>query len=172
MIAVGDPFKDTAPASGELGPTRTQRTKEATAVNELGLQIATLSPDVLDLLDLPERLREAIDVCQVLKLRARSRQKRLICRLLREEDHEAIRSRVESLTEGPAGNQQESLPERWLSRLVEEGDPAVEALIAAHPDADRQRLRLLVRTARRAPQAKKAKKARQKLLLAIHDLRR
>ena len=77
--------------------TRTARTRAATAVNKVGLRLAALPPDALDQLELPQELREAIDRCQKMKLRGRSRQKRLICKLLRAEDHEAITKRTEAL---------------------------------------------------------------------------
>ena len=77
--------------------TRTARTRAASAVNKVGLRLAALPPDVLDQLELPEELREAIDLCQRMKVRGRARQKRLICKLLRAEDHETITKRTEAL---------------------------------------------------------------------------
>ena len=77
--------------------TRTERTRAATEVNKIGLRLAEFSPEALDELELPEDLRDAIDFCQKLKIRGRSRQKRLICQMLRAEDHAAITKRVEAL---------------------------------------------------------------------------
>ncbi len=79
--------------------TRTARTLAATAVNKIGLRLVEFSPEDLDQLELPEDLREAIDVCQKLKIRARSRQKRRVCQVLRSLDHEAIAERVSALEE-------------------------------------------------------------------------
>jgi len=156
----------------DLRPSRTEQTRAAAAVNQLGVQLTTLSSHDLDRLELPERLRQAIDVSQNLKPRSRGRQNRLIGQLLRAEDHEAIRDRVDSLERAHrAGVQHEAMTERWLTRIVEEGDPAVEALIAKHPQADRQRLRLLTRNARQDPAKSTAKRARRELLRAIRDLR-
>jgi ribosome-associated protein len=96
----------------------------------------------------------------------------LIGQLLRAEDHEGIRERVDSLKENRRAEvQQERISDQWLTRLVEEGDPAVEALIASYPLADRQRLRSLVRSARQDPEARKAKRARRELLRTIRALR-
>ena len=109
---------------------------------------------------------------QKLKPRSRGRQNRLIGQLLRAEDHEAIRERMESPQAAGRDNaQQEKMNEAWLIRLVEEGDPAVEALIANHPQADRQQLRQLARSARQDPESKKTKRARRELLRAIRALR-
>jgi ribosome-associated protein len=166
------------PASRGARPTRTERTRAATAVNRLGLELSALSPADLDQLELPERLRREIDVCQALGPRARGRQQRLIGQLLRADDHEQIRSRMETL-KGVHRDwvQQEKRTERWLARILEEGDSAVEALIADYPGADRQRLRKLARSARQDPEggsakhAKQAKRARRELLRAIRELR-
>lgn len=75
---------------------RTARTLAATAVNKIGLRLAEFPPDALDQLALPEDLRDAIDACQRMKIRGRSRQKRLICQILRSEDHQAITERIKS----------------------------------------------------------------------------
>jgi ribosomal 50S subunit-associated protein YjgA (DUF615 family) len=77
--------------------SRTERTREVKIVNQLGLQLVAYPPAVLDQLELPEELRHAIDVCRAMKPRTRGRQRRLVGQILRGEDHEAIRERVESL---------------------------------------------------------------------------
>lgn len=172
MIGSEDSEDDEPLNSGASRPTRTQQTRAAAAVNQLGVQLTTLSSADLDRLALPERLREEINVSQRLKPRSRGRQNRLIGQLLRAEDHESIRQRVESLNRTRRdGVLQERITERWLARLIEEGDPAVEALIAEHPHADRQRLRSLIRNARRHSEARTVKRARRELLRAIRALR-
>jgi len=152
--------------------TRTQQTRAAAAVNRLGLELTRLSTGELDRLELPERLREEVDVSRRLKVRSRGRQNRLIGQLLRAEDHESIRARMEALErEEGAGVEHEKRTETWRDRILEEGSPAVEALMEAYPEADRQRLRLLARTASRGPESKKSKRARLELLRAIRALR-
>ncbi len=87
----------TAPSESQARLSRTERTREMKILNQLGLQLAAFPPSVLDQLELPEELRHAINVCQAMKPRARGRQRRLVCQILRGEEHEAIRERVESL---------------------------------------------------------------------------
>jgi len=167
-----DAADEQSTGSGELRPTRSQQTRAATAVNQLGVRLTMLSSAELDRLELPERLRAEIEVSRKLKPRSRGRQNRLIGQLLRAEDHEAVRERLESLKGARRDEvQQEKINEHWLTRLVEEGDPAVEALISDYPQSDRQRLRLLARSARQDPDAKKTKRARRELLRAIRALR-
>jgi len=77
--------------------SRSQRTRDIKAINRLGLQLVALSALELDRLELPEVLRNAVVACRKLTKGALGRQKRLVCKLLRDEDHEAIRAQVESL---------------------------------------------------------------------------
>ncbi len=165
-----DPDEKTS-GSQDQRPTRSEQTRAATAVNQLGIKLTTLSVAELDRLDLPERVREAVDVCQRLKPRARGRQNRLIGQLLRAENDDAIREAVDALKHThKAGVQKEKKVEAWLNRLVDEGDAGVEALIEHHHGADRQRLRQLTRNARGNPGSNKAKRARRELLRAIREL--
>ncbi|MFT5444729.1 MAG: ribosome-associated protein [Myxococcota bacterium] len=166
-----DDEMDEDPESFE--PSRTQQTQAATDVNRLGLRLSALSQKDLDRLGLPERLRDAIDLHQRMKVRQRGRQNRLIGQLLRDEDHDLIRNQIELLKSGHVdGGQKERGTERWVNRLVEEGDPAVEALIEEYPDADRQRLRQITRNARGDVKDKKTKRARRDLLLALREVRK
>lgn len=156
----------------EARPSRTEKTRDARRVNALGIELTRLSPEMLDRLALPELLREEIAVCQRLKPRGRGRQNRLIGQLLRSEDHEAIRNRMADIqVELRRGVQKEKGNERWLARFMEEGEAAIEALIADHPEADRQRIRLLTRNARQDPNGKPARRARRELLRVIRELR-
>ena len=152
--------------------SRTRRKQDAEAVSKLGLELIALSPSVLDQLELPAELREAIALCQRLRLRAQSRQKRLIAQLLRAEDHDAIRGRMK--TYGVIGfrdmaRQKEN--EIWCSRLIVEGDPALQDFMEAYPDADRQQIRTLTRAAQGNDSEKKGQRAQRGLLRVISSVR-
>jgi ribosome-associated protein len=155
------------------GPSRSQQRRDAAAVTQLGEQLVALSARQLDRLELPEELREAIALCQVLTRRARGRQARLIGQLLRAEDHDAIRQRLRVLhaprrtASSLVGSTRH---EAWRARLVDEGDPALQALVEEYPHADRQQLRALARTSRQDPEAAKTKRARRDLLRAIREV--
>ena len=153
--------------------TRTERTRAASEVNRLGGRLVELHPSEIDGLDLPERLREEIALCQRLKPRARARQIRLIGQLLRADDPEAVRTRFDALVrQRRAGVQHEHRNEAWVDRLIDRGPDEVEALLASHSGADRQRLRQLVRNAARAEEGTAAaKRARKALLRAVRDAR-
>src|SRR6185312_6345683 len=119
--------------------------------------LIALSEDQLGELALPERLLDAILQAQrISKFGALRRQLQYIGRLMREVDSEAISARLG----GWRGESREAtaylhLLERWRSRLMA-GDEAVSELTAAYPGCDTQRVRTLVRNARRERDAGEA----------------
>lgn len=153
--------------------SRTRQREEAKAVARLGGELIDLSPSVVDKLDLPLELVEAIDLCRRLKLRARARQKRLIAQLLRSEDCDAIRQRMANLGAPRwADIERDKEDERWCALLVSEGDAGLQEFMQAYPESDRGQLRALVRAARQGESSdKKAEKARGKLSKLIASLR-
>jgi ribosomal 50S subunit-associated protein YjgA (DUF615 family) len=86
-----------AAANEPQRPSRSERTRDIKAINRLGLELVALSQLKLDRIELPEELRSSIEACRTLTKGALGRQKRLVCKVLRSEDHEAIRKQVESL---------------------------------------------------------------------------
>ncbi len=88
---------DSNDATEKTYASRTERTAATHAVNKMGVRLAGFSPTLLDRLNLPEELREAIDLCQKLNLKSRRRQERTVSQILRNEDHEAIAQRIEAL---------------------------------------------------------------------------
>ena len=162
--------------AADLEPSRTEKTRAAALVNKLGIALVALSREELDQLELPSRVREEIDVSKGLKAKSRGRQNRLIGQLLRAEDHDAIRERLAELGRARAlGVQYEKVTEEWRTRIVDEGNDAVEALLEAHPSSDapaqRQQLRQLARSVRQDPEGSRGRRARRELLRAIREVR-
>jgi ribosome-associated protein len=135
---------------------RTVRVAEETALKELAKALVELKPKQLPRLDLPEDLLEAVRFGQAISSPiAFTRHIRVIRQHLRRIGRAPIQARLEALREGrlpPASapsKTSESAPDtavrRWLERIQSEGDAALEALFAEHPDADRQSLRQRVR---------------------------
>ena len=153
--------------------SRTRQKQEARAVLQLGVELVSLPHAELDALGLPEDLVDAIVLCRRLKLRAQSRQKRLIAQLLRAEDYDAIRQRMKAhrVPDADAGhrNPQDRL---WLERLMAEGDAVLQDFMQAHPHADRQQLRTWIRSARQDPSGPKSERARNNLLSLIASVRK
>ena len=152
--------------------SRTRQREEAKDVSRLGAELIELSPSVLNQLDLPSELVEAIVFCRRLKLRARARQKRLVAQMLRSEDCDAIRQKVANRGAPRwADIERKKEDERWCALLVAEGDAGLQEFMQAYPESDRGQLRTLVRAAQQDTSESKSERARGKLSRLISSLR-
>jgi ribosome-associated protein len=101
------------------------------------------------------------------------RRKRLrVAGLLRVEDLDAVRS---AMPEGGNISPRELIlqqVERWRTRLLAEGDPVVEELVGQYPEVDRQRLRQLVRQAKKGSvePGERSPKAYRELFSVLREL--
>lgn len=119
------------------GPSKTRRKRDAEALQVLGEALAELPGDVLATLDLPDRLLQALeDYGRIASHEARRRQRQFIGKLMRDVDPEPLQAFLDG-RQRPAKEQARlfRLTERWRDRLVEDGEPALEAFLAAHPGA-------------------------------------
>jgi len=153
-------------------PSKSQRKRDMHALFDLGASMLELSPGQLDKLPLDDALREAVDTCKNIKQHgARKRQLKLISKLMRDADAEAIRNGIESFK----APQREALAElhaieTWRDRLVNDGDPILTEFITAYPHADRQQLRQILRNARQEKSPERSKKAKRELFQVIRTL--
>jgi ribosome-associated protein len=130
-------------------PSKTRLKHEAHELQALGEALTQLPRERLEALALDERLRDALrEWARTRTHEGRRRQLQYIGRLMRGIDAEPIRAAVAAARLGPA---REALAlheaERWREALIADDDAATRWL-AAHPEADAQRLRSLVRAAR------------------------
>lgn len=158
-------------------PSRSAVKREAEALQGLGADLVKLKPGLLGRFELPYRLRDAIETAQQITSHgALRRQHQFIGRLMREVDATPIRARLlEIRGEDAASRARLHRVERWRDRLISDGDSALAALVAEHPDADRTRLRQLVREAQREladadrPAPPRAQRALFRALRALFD---
>jgi ribosome-associated protein len=132
------------------GPSRSQRKRDAAELKELGDALVAMPASDLAKLPLSERLADAIELQRRITAHGgRARQRQLIGKLLRHEDTDAIRAAIDAQrTDARLAAREFHRIETWRDRLLSEGDPAMTALLASHPELDAQRLRTLVMTAR------------------------
>ncbi|MEX0731637.1 MAG: ribosome biogenesis factor YjgA [Aquisalimonadaceae bacterium] len=151
------------------GPSRSERKREAEALQKLGNALIALSADQLHAIPLETDLREAIDLARRLTARGgRRRQLQLVGKLMRSADVEAIRAALEQLdSRGKQEAVRQKQAEGWRERLLAEGDVAVAAFLTAHPDTDVQRLRQLIQNARREQAAGKPPRSARELFRHI-----
>jgi ribosome-associated protein len=140
--------------SGEfLGPSRSQRKREAEAVLELAERLVELGDARLRQLALPESIADAVrDTRRISAPVARKRQLHYLAKLMRREDEESLDGLRAALEHDRAEARRETAAlhrvEAWRERLLADGDTALGELADAHPELDRQHLRALVRSAR------------------------
>ncbi len=138
-----DPF-DEAPVS------KSQRKREAHALQALGASLVKLNKTALSQIPLSDDLRNAIEEAQRLPQRgALKRQLQYIGKLMRQTDVEPIRDAYEKVTHSYRDDvAHHHQLEQWRDRLLTEGDAALEQLLTEQADVDRQYLRQLIRTAK------------------------
>jgi len=135
-------------------PSKSQRKRDMTALQDLGEELVLLKPERLARLDLPDNLRDAVaQARRITSHEGRRRQLQYIGRLMRGVDSTPIAAAL-AAWRGEAGAEtaQLHLLEDWRRRLLAD-DGALAALCTAHtaalaPDT-LQRLRTLVRAARK-----------------------
>lgn len=152
--------------------SRTQVKKEALALQDLGAQLCDLNKDQLAKISLPETLRLAIvEMARIKTNSAKRRHMQFIGRLMRAADHEAIQESYSDLTQVSEQHvMQQHLAERWRDRLIAGGDDAINELVLDYPEADRQQLRQLVRTAQQEAEREKPPAAARKIFRCIREL--
>jgi ribosome-associated protein len=133
------------------GPSKSQIKRELLALQELAERMTGMPRAELERLGLSEATWAAIDeTARIKDLRARRRHFKRIAKLLAAEDMEAARALVDDKAEkAREAAARHHWVERWRERLLEEGDDALTELLDLCPHADRQRLRQLMRAARR-----------------------
>jgi ribosome-associated protein len=131
-------------------PSKTKLKAESQALQTLGRELCDLPTDRLAATDMPESLREAIQAWQrTATHEGRRRQMQYVGKLMRSADPEPLREAVAAFKLGGARDAWRlHEAERWRERLIAD-DEAMTQWLAEHPDSDAQRLRSLVRAARR-----------------------
>ena len=145
-----------SPEPGEAGtepserPSKTQLKKASHDLQDLGEALAQMPDDRLAALDMDESLLDAIRALKRTRTHeGRRRQLQYVGKLMRRNDPEPLREAVAAMQLGRA---KDALAlheaERWRTELIE-SDDALTRFTAAHPGADVQQLRSLIRAARK-----------------------
>jgi ribosome-associated protein len=150
--------------------SKTRRKREMHARQDLGEQLVGLTPAQLDQLTLPDVLRDAVlEAKRINKFGALRRQLQFIGRLMREVDSVAISARLEAWRgQSRQANAYLHVLERWRDRLID-SDDALRELMTSYPDCDLQRMRALMRNARRERALGLAPRSARELFQALKD---
>jgi ribosome-associated protein len=155
----------------ELPPSKTKIKKQMHELRDLGKELTELGKDQLAQLDIPENLRDAIrEMKNINKFGAQRRQMQYIGKLMRDVDTAPILARLDAWK----GKSQHHIAymhllERWRDRLME-SDSAFTELLAAHPQADAQRLRALIRNAQKEMETGKPPKNFREIFQVLRDI--
>jgi ribosome-associated protein len=150
--------------------SKTRRKQEMHALQALGGELVALGESQLQAMGLPDALLRAVRDAQRIKSHeAKRRQMQYIGRLMREVDAGPIREQLAALKgdSAQAAAQHRRL-EALRGRLLED-DAALTDFAAAHPGADLQALRSLLRSARKEQKEGKPPRAYRELFRFLKD---
>lgn len=134
-------------------PSRTDLKRESAELQKLGESLLTLRADLMQRLQLPEKLLEALaDARRITNFEGKRRQMQYLGKLMRGLDEDALQAIRDALDEQRQGSASEALAlhraEQWRDKLIE-SDEALREWLAAYPETDTQQLRALIRQARK-----------------------
>ena len=164
------------PDTGEfLDKSRSQQRRDALEVLDLAHLLMDLPQGKLAAVPMPDDLRDLVHDCRRITANiARKRQTQFLAKAMRKEDEDvldAIRRTFEhNREEARRSTAQLHLLEQWRERLLDEGDEALAELLEGHPDADRQKLRQLIRNAKAEREKNKPPKAYRELFKVLKAL--
>lgn len=158
-----------------LSPSRSAQRRDALDVLALAKQLMEQSSARLNQLPMGDELRDLVKESQRITAHgARKRQTQFLAKILRKEADAVLEAIRKSLNHSKEDHQRETAEmhraESWRDRLIEDGDEALAELIAAHPSADRQHLRQLVRQAKEERAKDKPPRAYRELYREIREL--
>ena len=153
-------------------PSKSERKRHSTDLQALGETLIELPQPELDALELPEILRDAVQLARRITAHGGLyRQKQYIGKIMRKIDAEPIRVALQ------ARHEQERVAalrfrrlEQWRERLLTEGRPAFEQFVLEHPQADTALLQRLVETGIRERERQLPPRALRELFVFIREL--
>ncbi len=156
---------------GDTSVSKSQRKRDALALQVLADEMIRLSPAELAAVPLPVDLRDGVTSARELRRGAYRRQVRYLGRLLRDIDVAPIGSAVDAHRgTSHADKARIKRLERWRERLMEEGDTAVAELLDEYAHADAQQLRQLLRNAHREQAAARPPRSLRQLFRFLREL--
>ncbi len=133
--------------------SRTDLKRESTELQKLGEDLLTLRADLLERLDVSEKLKDAVvEAKRITNFEGKRRQMQYIGKLMRKVDPAVLEAMRAALVEQNSGSAQENLvlhqAETWRDRLLASEDAFAEWLTHC-PGTDSQQPRALIRQARK-----------------------
>lgn len=153
------------------GPSKSLLKRQSTALQRLGESLIDLTPAELDELDLPEKLRDAVDIAKrITSNGGLYRQKQFIGKLMRKIDSEPIRLALEAkkLAHRTQAMRLKRV-EDWRERMLTETS-ALNDFVAEYPEADSKQLQRLIARAHHERDHHQPPAASRELFKLLRDL--
>jgi len=153
-------------------PSKTQRKRESSALQDLGAALVELSADQLAKIDMSDSLRIAVrDAKRITRHEARRRQMQYIGKLMRSTDPQPIQAALDEIA-GVSTAATESLHrlERLRQRLLDDEAAALDEITTRYPGAagaDLQQLRQLRRNTLKEQEQGKPPRAFREIFQAL-----
>ena len=171
------PAADAAATSGDDtgdewdGPSKSQRKRESTALQEMGAELAELSTERLKKIVMPDNLREALRAAQrITQHGAKRRQMQLIGKIMRSVDTEPLQAALDEVKgQSAAAVARQHHLERLRERLLADDSFCAE-IARDFPGADIQHLRQLRRNALKETEQGKPPRAYRELFRQLREL--
>lgn len=150
--------------------SKTKKKQRIEELQKLGAVLVELAPPQLEAIALPDALREAVREAQRIgSHEAKRRQLQYIGKLMRQIDPEPVRAALAQIAgRSAAARARQRRLEQWRARLIGD-DAALTDFASAHPGADLQSLRALIRNARREITASRPPRAQRELFRLLRD---
>jgi len=162
------------PSYDDERPSKSALKREMHARQPLGEALCELSPKELATIPIEdETLHEAIVTARTIQSNsALRRHRQYIGKLMRDIDPEPLQEALDALyqTRRDSAQQHHEL-EALRDRLIDDGDAALPAVLERFPDAERQALRQLMRSAQRDAREERNSGAARKLFRYLKTLR-
>lgn len=151
--------------------SKTQLKQQMEALQQLGATLVELPIDKLRQIELPESLRDAvIEARKITAHGGRRRQLQYIGKLMRQVDPAPIQEKLDQWNGHHAAETARLHQlENWRKRLIED-DQALAEFLDAHQHADIQRLRTLIRNARKEAAENKPPKNSRELFKVLREM--
>lgn len=157
----------------EFEISKSQRKRDAEALQKLGQQITELNLMQIDSLDLPEPLKQAVLLYKNLKANgAKKRQLQFIGRVMRDiDDVDSIQKAYEILVQGSVEDTRGfKLIEQWRDRLLSSDSKALEEFVTKFPSANKKELSALIAQARNERDSKKNRGSAKALFRLVKSI--
>ena len=142
-----------AELKGTHDASRTDLKRESTELQKLGEDLLTLRAGLLERLNLPEKLAEAVaEAKRITNFEGKRRQMQFIGKLMRKQEDSTLDAIRAVLEEQRSGSAADALAlhqaETWRAQLITD-ENALDLWLKAYPATDTQQLRALIRQARK-----------------------